>query len=104
MTHPHPREVPGIRPPGADPPLVGYTSRIRPPPHRNLIPGESGGLRAVYLPLNRIVVVGPRPPAPTAATWKRYFLPLRTLALNTRLVVVFHALYFFPPGLEIRTR
>ena len=25
MTHPHPREVPGIRPPGADPPRVGYT-------------------------------------------------------------------------------
>jgi hypothetical protein len=59
---------------------------------------------AAYLPLNRMVVTGPRPPTPMTATWKRYFLPFVTLALNTRLLVVFHALYFFPPGLEIRTR
>ena len=58
----------------------------------------------VYLPLNRMVVTGPRPPAATAATWRRYFLPFFTVVLNTRLVVVFQALYFLPPGLEIRTR
>ena len=57
-----------------------------------------------HLPLNRMVATGPRPPGPIATTWKRYFLPFRTLALNTRLVVVFQALYFLPPGLEIRTR
>ena len=50
-----------------------------------------------YLPFNRMVVIGPRPPAPIAATWKRYFLPLRTLAVKTRLVVVFQALYFSRP-------
>jgi hypothetical protein len=48
---------------------------------------------------NRIVATAPRPPSPSAATWRRYFLPLFTFALDTRLVVLFHGLNFFPPGL-----
>ena len=57
-----------------------------------------------HLPLNLIVVVGPLPPVPTAVIWNRYFLPFFTVALNFVLGVVFQALYFLPPGLEMRTR
>ncbi len=54
--------------------------------------------------LNRRVVTGPRPPAPRAQTWNLYFLPLCTLALNTRFVVVLQGWYFLAPGVEIRAR
>ncbi len=51
-----------------------------------------------------MVVVGPFPSVPTAAIWNRYFWSFFTVALKFLLLVVFQALNFFPPDLEIRSR